>query len=156
MRKSIFFIGVVVALLSAVTSNSSQSEQELAHEQEEIERQAIVAAHLSLLDSEAEAFWDLYFEYRVADQEFDDQRVDLLRLVKGSQDDVTDDEGIHFVTESRRIDKQRQALQQSYLMKFSLVLSGSKLFRYYQIETKLRALKRKFWASQVQLAPVSE
>ncbi len=68
MRKSIFFCGVVVALLGVVTITSSQTEHELAHEEEEIERHAIVAANLSLLDSQAEAFWDLYFEYGVADE----------------------------------------------------------------------------------------
>ena len=156
MRKSLLFCGVVVALLSTVTSAQSQTEYEQMHREGDTLRQATVAANLPLFDSEAEAFWDLYLEYRVADKELDDQRADLLRRFAESEDDVTDDEGILFVTESLRIEKQRQALKQSYLMKFSLVLPGSKLFRYYQIETKLDALKRNLWTSQVPLAPVPE
>lgn len=156
MRESVFFCGVVVALLSTVISAQSQTEDELAHQNQETERRALVSANLPLLDSEAKAFWDLYFEYRVAVKELDDQRADLLRRVAESKGESTDDEGIGLVTESLRIDKQRQALKQSYRMKFSLVLRGSILFRYYQIETKLDALKRNFWTSQVNLAPVSE
>jgi len=156
MRKSLLFCGVVVALLSTVTSAQSQTEVELTHQKQETERRPLVSANLSLLDSESEAFWDLYFEYRVAIKEWDDQRVDLLRRLKESNDDVTDDDEIHLVTESLRIDKQRQALKQSYFMKFSHVLAGSSLLRYYQIETKLDALKRNFWTSQVDLAPVPE
>ncbi len=156
MRRPLFFCGVVLSLLHTTVSAQDQSEYEQMHREGDTLRQATVAANLPLLDAEAEVFWDLYLEYRVADKELDDQRVDLLRRFAESVDDVTDDEGIRFVTESLRIEKQRQALKQSYLMKFSLVLPGSKLFRYYQIETKLDALKRYFWTSQVQLAPVPE
>ena len=156
MRKSLFFCGIVLSLLHTTVGAQDQSEYEQLHREGDTLRQATVAENLPLSDSEAEAFWDLYLEYRVADKELDDQRVDLLRRFAESEDDVTDDEGILFVTESLRIEKQRQALKQSYLMKFSLVLPGSKLFRYYQIETKLDALKRNLWTSQVQLAPVSE
>ena len=156
MRKSLFFCGVVVALLGTVTSTQSKTEYELAHEKEETERRATVAANLPLLDAEAEAFWDLYVKYRAADKELDDQRVDLLGRLEESMNDLTDDEGNRLVTESLRIDKRRQALNQSYLMKVSHDLPGSRLFRYYQIETKLDALKRNFWTSQVNLAPVPE
>ena len=156
MRKSLLFCGVVAALLGAATSAQNQTEDELAHQKQETERRVLVSANLQLLDSEAEAFWDLYFEYRVAIKEMDDQRAELLRRVKESKGEFTDDEGLGLVTESLGVDKQRQELQQSYLMKFSLVLAGSRLFRYYQIETKLDALKRNFWTSQVDLAPVPE
>ena len=156
MRKSLFFCGVVVALLSTVTSAQSQTEDELAHQKQETERRALVSANLPLLNSEAEAFWELYLEYRVAIRESDDQRADLLRRVKDSKNEVTEDDGIGFVTESLRIDKQRQEPNQSYLMKISHFLPGSRLFRYSQIEPKLDALKRNFWTSQVNLAPVPE
>ena len=55
-----------------------------------IERQATVAENLPLLDSEAEAFWDLHLEYRVADREMDDKRVELLRYFEEADDVFTD------------------------------------------------------------------
>ncbi len=156
MRKSLFFCGVVVALLSAVTSTSSQTEYVLAYDMEENERKATVAANLPLLDAEAEAFWDLYLEYRAADKEMDDQRANLMRHFAESYEDLGEDEGNRLVTDALRLEEQRQSLKQRYLEKFARVLPGQRLFRYYQIETKLDATKRYEWTDIIPLVPVSE
>ena len=156
MRKSLFFYGVIVALLSSVTSAQNQSEYELAHEWEENERRATIAANLPLGDSEAEAFWDLYLEYRAADSELDDQRADLMRRFANSYEDLADDEGNRLVTDALTLEEQRQSLKKRFLEKFASVLSGQRLFRYYQIETKLDAKKRHDWTNMIPLVPVSE
>ncbi len=156
MRKSLFFCGVVVVLLGTATSTSSQTEYELAHQKEEIERRVTVAANLPLLDSEAEVFWNLYLEYRAADTEIDDQRADLMRRFAESYEDLADDEGNRLVTEALALEEQRQLLKKRFLEKFARVLSGQRLFRYYQIETKLDAKKRHDWTSIIPLVPVSE
>ncbi len=156
MRKSLFFCGVVVALLSTFTSALGQTEYELAHEVEEAERRATVAANLPLLDSEAEAFWDLYLEYRAADKEMDDQRADLMRRFGESYEDLADDEGNRLVTDTLGLEEQRQLLKKRFLEKFARVLPGQRLFRYYQIETKLDAKKRHDWTQLIPLVPVSQ
>ncbi len=156
MQKSLIFFAIVLSLLYTTVSAQDESEYERLHRESDIERQAMVAENFPLLDSEAEAFWDLYLEYRVADREMDDQRVELLRYVEEADNAFTDDEGKRIVMESLRIEKQRQAFKQVYFEKFSLVLPGSKLIRYYQIETKLDAVKRYFWTSGIPLAPLAE
>ncbi len=156
MRKSLFFCGVVVALLSAVTSTSSQTEYVLAYDMEENERKATVAANLPLLDSEAEAVWDLYREYRAADKEMDDQRAILMRRFAESYEDLADDEGNRLVTDTLGLEEQRQLLKKRFLEKFARVLPGQRLFRYYQIETKLDATKRHDWTQLIPLVPVSQ
>lgn len=156
MRKSLFIYGVVVALLSTVTSAQIQTEYELAHEAEEDERRATVAANLPLNDSEAEAFWDLYLEYRAADTEMDDQRADLMRRFAESYEDLADDGGNRLVTDALTLEEQRQSLKKRFFEKFARVLSGQRLFRYYQIETKLDAKKRHDWTSIIPLVPVSD
>ena len=67
MKNSLFICSIVVALLNTFTSALGQSEYELAHEKEEAERRAMIAANLSLLDPEEEAFWNLYAEPRRGD-----------------------------------------------------------------------------------------
>jgi len=156
MKKSLLLCGVVVALLSSVSSAQSQAEYELAHEVEENERRATVAANLPLHDSEAEAFWGLYLEYRAADKEMDDQRADLMLRFADSYEDLAEDEGTRLVTDALKLEEQRQLLKKRYLEKFARVLSGQQLFRYYQIETKLDAKKRHEWTSIIPLMPVSE
>jgi len=156
MQKSLIFFAIVLSLLHTTVSAQDESEYERLHRESDIERRAMVAENLLLLDSEAEAFWDLYLEYRVADREFDDQRVELLGYFEEANDVFTDDEGNRIVTEALRIEIKRQELKQEFFEKFSLVLPGSKLIRYYQIESKLDAVKRYFWTSGVQLAPLPE
>ncbi len=156
MQKSLMLFAIFLALLYTTVSAQDESEYERLHRESDIKRQAMVAEDLPLLDSEAEAFWDLYLEYRVADREIDDQRVELLRYFEEANDVFTDDEGNRIVTEALRIEIKRQELKQEFFEKFSLVLPGSKLIRYYQIESKLDAVKRYFWTSGVPFAPLSE
>lgn len=156
MRKSIFFCGVVVLLISNATGAQSQTEYELAEQEEAAERRATVAASLSLLDSQVEEFWNLYLEYRAADKEMDDQRANLMRHLAESFEDLANDEGNRLVTEALTIEEQRQLLKKRYFEKFADVLSGQQLFRYYQIETKLDAKKRHEWTGFIPLVPVSE
>ena len=156
MQKSLIFFAIVLSLLNTTVSAQDESEYERLHRESDIKREAMVAENLPLLDSEAEVFWDLYLEYRVADREIDDQRVELLRYFEEANEVFTDDEGNRIVTESLLIEKKRQELKQKFFEKFSLVLPGPKLIRYYQIESKLDAVKRYFWTSGVPFVPLSE
>ena len=156
MQKSLIFFAIVLSLQCTTVGAQDESEYERLHRESDIKRQAMVAENLPLLDSEAEVFWDLYLEYRVADREIDDQRVELLRYFEEANEVFTDDEGNRIVTESLLIEKKRQELKQKFFEKFSLVLPGPKLIRYYQIESKLDAVKRYFWTSGVPFVPLSE
>lgn len=156
MRNFYILCATGLLIMHATAGAQDQSEYEQLHQEADIERRAIVADNLQLLDSEEEAFWKMYRDYRTADKELDDQRVELVARFEESMNDVTDDKGNHLVRESLRIETQRQALKQKYFMEFSQVLPGSRLFRYYQIETKLDALKKHYWTQTVQLAPASE
>ena len=156
MQKSLFYFVLVFSLLYITAGAQDESEYERLHREADIERQAMVAENLPLLDSEAESFWELYHEYRIADREMDDQRVELLGIVEEVNDVFSDDEGKRIVIDALRIERQRQALKQRFFERLSLVLPGSKLIRYYQIETKLDAVKRYYWTSGIPLAPASE
>ena len=155
MSNSLFFCGVVATLLSTVTSAQSQAEYELAHEAEENERRATVAANLPILESEADVFWNLYLEYRAADKEMDDRRANLILRFAESYEDLAEDEGNRLVVNALELEEQRQLLKKSYFKKFADVLPGQRLFRYYQIETRLDAKKRHNWTSNMPLVLIS-
>jgi len=76
--------------------------------------------------------------------------VPLLHTTVSAQDE-SEYERLH-----READLKRQKLKQKFFEKFSHVLPGSKLIRYYQIESKLDAVKRYFWTSGVQFVPLPE
>lgn len=156
MGKSAYVVTILVVLVYITANAQGQTEYELQHQLAETERQAIVAASLPLLDSEAEAFWAVYLEYRAAAKEMDDKRLNLIRRYASSHEDLPSDEGNRLVTDALRVERQRQALKQRFLGKFARVLPGQRLFRYYQIETKLDAITRYDWTGQIPLAPVTE
>jgi len=156
MMKKIYCYGAIVALLCTTTYAQNQTEYELQHQMAETERQAMVAGNLPLLDSEAEAFWKLYLEYRAAAKEMDDTRANLIRRFAGSFQDLDDKEGQRLVTDALRVEEQRQALKKRYLKIFTRVLPGQRMFRYYQIETKLDAMQRYGWTRHIPLAPTPE
>ena len=63
---------------------------------------------------------------------------------------------MRLVTEALWIEEQRQLLGKRYFEKFGEVLPGQRLFRYYQIETRLDAKKRHEWTGIFPLVSVSE
>lgn len=156
MRWTAVICTILLLLVHHTVTAQGQTEYELQHQLAETQRQAMVAANLPLLDSEAEAFWALYLEYRAAAKEMDDKRLNLIRRYASSYDTLPSDEGKRLVTDALRVEEKRQSLKQRYLKKFARLLPGQRLFRYYQIETKLDAVQRQEWTRQIPLAPVSE
>lgn len=156
MKRMAMICAGVVALSHASVEAQTQTEYELAHQVEETRRQLIVAANLPLLEDEERAFWKLYLEFRAADKEMDDSRADLIRRLAGSIDDLEPKEGNKLVTEALRVEGKRQDIKKRYFQKFAHILPGQRLFRYYQIETKLDAMKRFDWTRQIPLAPVDQ
>ena len=156
MRATIVICAITSVLLSHAVNAQHETEYELQHQLAETERQAMVAANLPLLDSEAEAFWDLYLEYRAAVKKMDDRRANLLRRYANSYEEMSGKDGAGIVTDALRTEKERQALKQRYLKRFARLLPGQRLFRYYQIETKLDAMQRYGWTQLIPLVPVTE
>lgn len=156
MRTAIALCTILLSMLNHAANAQHQTEYELQHQLAETERQAIVAENLPLAESEAEAFWALYLEYRAAVKKMDDRRLSLLRRYANSIENLPAAEGQRLVKDALRTEKDRQALKQRYLRKFERVLHGQRLFRYYQVETKLDAVQRYGWTQQIPLAPVTE
>lgn len=156
MRAIVIVCGIVVALLHVSAMAQTQTEYELAHRAGESQRQVMVAASLPLLDSEAEAFWKVYLEYRSAAKEADDNRANLIRRLAGSIEDLGNKEGEKLVTDALRVEEKRQDIKKRYFRKFERILPGQRLFRYYQIETKLDAIARHDWTQMIPLAPATQ
>jgi hypothetical protein len=156
MKAIVIACGLFVVLLHVSVKAQTQTEYELAHRAGESKRQVLVAANLPLLDSEAEAFWKLYLEYRSAAKEADDNRANLIRRLAGSIEDLNNKEGQQLVTDALRVEEKRQDIKKRYFNKFKRILPGQRLFRYYQIETKLDAIARHDWTQMIPLAPATQ
>ncbi len=154
-RTAVACTALLVVTMS-VAQAQSIADYELAQRNAETERMAMVAANMPLQDSEADRFWDLYRQYRAAAGELDDARASLLRRYERSIDDLSDEEGRQIVANALRVETDRQSLKKLYTNRFAEILQGQRLFRFYQIETKLDAIQRYDWTQWVPLAPVPE
>ena len=142
--------------VKAETGGAEQTSYELNHKILETKRQAVVAANIPFSSSEAKKFWPLYLDYRSAVKEVDDGRGELIRRLADNYDSLADGEGKKMVNDALKLEKKRQAIKERYMKKFARVLASDRLFRFYQVETKLDAIHRHAWTSQIPLTPVSQ
>ena len=144
------------AIAPSVAVAQSQTEYEVAHQMIETDRQAIVAMNLPLNDEEAKEFWPLYQEYRSKIKEMDDVRRELLKEFAGNFENLAAEDAQKITKRALALDVDRQRAKRRYLNKFDGIITGARLFRFYQIETKLEAITRFGWTRQIPLALVSE
>ena len=116
-------------------------------------KRAIVDSNMSLTAAEATKFWPVYDAYQ-ADLAKINARTGT--LIKGYADaynkgGVTDAVATQMTNDFIAIERDRVAMMQSYLPKFSAVIPPRKVARYYQIENKLRAVLTFALADQIPL-----
>ena len=156
-----FSLVALVVLLNSLQSPSAiaatrdvtqTAKQRSDHQAIEEARKANVARNIHLSETESSRFWSLYEEYRTATSAFDVRRTELFVRLSEHVEDLSDGEGRLLVKDALSLEKQRQEEKQRYLGKIAEFLSGDRLFRYYQIETKLDAQARASWTRLIPLA----
>ena len=113
---------------------------QILREKIKADKKLLVAENLELTESEAKGFWPVYASYQ-QDLEKINQRLgkvitDYAANFKSMTDEVAD----KLVTEAAAIEVDRTQSMQSYLPKLKQVLPAKKVARYYQLESKIRAL----------------
>jgi hypothetical protein len=154
-RRSLVAVLAVVSglLLSSVplfaqadqTANSGvspaiETDIRLLREDVRSERKQLVAANLTLTDTEATKFWPIYDQYAAEAWKIGDTRVALIKEYVLSYDTMTDAQANEFMNRLTAIDGQFSALLTKYVPIFEKVISPKKTARWYQIERRLDLL----------------
>ena len=142
----------VSAALAATSDARQADKQRLDYQAIEEARRTNVARNIHLSKTESSRFWALYDDYRTATSTFDARRTELLMRLSKQVDDLSDGEGRLLMKDALTLEKERQEEKQRYLELVAEILSGDRLFRYYQIETKLDAQARASWTRLIPLA----
>ena len=106
----------------------------------EADKKLLVAENLELTESEAKGFWPIYASYQQDLDKINQRMGKLITEYAENYKSMTDEVADKLVTEASAIEADRTALIQSYLPKLKKVLPGKKVARYYQLESKIRAL----------------
>ncbi len=121
-------------------NTSLDTDIKLLREDVRSERKQLVAANLTLTDTEATKFWPIYEQYSVEVWKTGDARVALIKEYVQSYDTMTDAQANAFINRSAAIDQQFAALLTKYVPIFEKVISPKKTARWYQIERRLDLL----------------
>jgi len=134
-------VAVVAALLAGSAGFAqANSDLELTRDVLQAERKLLVSQAMALTDTEATAFWPVFDQYAVEQRALNDRLVKTIESFAAEYDTLTDDRAEELLEESLSIREDRNQLRRSYLKRFSKAVSGKKLARFFQIDSKIDAL----------------
>ena len=146
-------LAVLAVAATAVVQAQTASEIAVARGDLQANRKAIVAANLTLNDTEAAAFWPLYDEYRAEVAKIGDKSVQLITdyATAYSAASLTDVQAMDLTKGYLEQQKATIELKQKYLSKFAKVVPGKTAARFFQIENKLDTVVAVGIADQIPL-----
>lgn len=152
MFKYFSIILVFVALCSSeAIAQSKGASFEIQHQAREIERRAIIAKNLDLTETEEKAFWNKYDQYRLKVKKAEKVRLGLIGELSENLVEMSEKSADSLVARASRLDVDTQKLKEKHLRSLRPVLGGAKIFKYYQIETKLDATFKHGWTRKIPL-----
>jgi hypothetical protein len=139
-------LGILALVICAAYTAPVVAQEQLADTMEAVREKAqadkrlFVADNLQLTESEAKAFWPAYERYQHDLQAINARLANLIRDYGKNAKTMSDEVADRLTTDAVQIEAERTRLAESYLPSFRRALPGKKLARYYQLETKIRAL----------------
>jgi len=118
-----------------------------------VDRQAFLAENLLLNDSEAEAFWPLYREYRADMEKLGDSLVKLVLAYADVYPDVPEDQARQMLKDYSALQEKLVRTRNWYLKRAAKSLPATKVLRWAQLENRLDLVLRLQLAGQIPLAP---
>ena len=160
-RPAFASLGIALAaLLVATLTAPAIAAEEISVDQQiqmvrsltEAQRQATMAANLTLTDAESQKFWPIYRDYRNEVASLNDKLVALLKEFADNYESMSNSKAKSITDGWLRMERQRIELKAKYVEKYSKVLSAVQTARVLQIENKLDALVQVGLARSVPLA----
>jgi hypothetical protein len=129
-------------LTGAVERSADDSDQQMTLMRKHIEsmRKQLIAANLTLTDTEATKFWPVYDQYSADLSKITDAQAALMKEYGDAYESLTDEQADSLVC--RWLDTDIAALQfrRKYLPLFRKVLGGRKTARFFQVEHRINMM----------------
>jgi hypothetical protein len=139
------FVRMLAVLLFAVSTASAAGEAATADVQIlrdtiRANKKALVAASLTLSDTEAKAFWPLYDRYQGELTAVNDRLAKVIEDYAASFATLSNEKAMELIGTYLSIEEDRLKVKKTYLPEFAKVLPGKKVARFYQIENKVEVI----------------
>jgi hypothetical protein len=152
-----FAVATFAVLFTLVTTLPASAQNAPSQKQLNIaamraERKAVVGANMPLTKDEVKVFWPLYDEYEARMDKIEQRHIKEVREFVASYDTLTDADATKKLDEVMSIQQARLDVQKAYVPKFRAVLSSIQTTRFFQVDSKIRALVQCQIAQMVPLA----
>ena len=128
---------------AAPATQSVKADEQIILKQVMTDKRAVYAQNLQLTDAESHAFWPIYDEYEGKAKTLNDQFLKLVDDYAAKYGAMTDADATAMLKTKMQIEKDREALKQTYTKKVAKALPPVKALRYAQIETRLDNMLRR-------------
>ena len=151
MMKTIFSCFVLLLALAGASSTALaqretptgvEVEKDLASLRRDIraEKKKIIAANLTLSETEATKFWPIYDQYVAEMTKHNDEFYGLIKDYAANQKTITDAQASAMIKRWVEVQIQQSQTRQKYIPLFEKVVPGRTVALFFQIDRRLYAL----------------
>jgi hypothetical protein len=115
-------------------------------------KKQLIAANLTLTDSEATKFWQVYEQYSAETERINDTRTAIIKEYSEDYGTLTDDQADNLIRRWLDTDIEQTNLRQRYVPIFRKVLPGKKAATFFQIDRRISMMIDVQITSQLPLA----
>lgn len=115
-------------------------------------KKQLIAANLTLMDSEATNFWQVYEQYSVETEKINDTRTAIIKEYSEDYGTLTDGQADNLIRRWLDTDIQQTQLRQQYVPIFRKVLPGKKAATFFQLDRRISTMIDVQLTSQLPLA----
>lgn len=139
-------ISVVLAVMIigfagfATAQDTPADNMEIVKQKVRTDKKLFIATNMQLTESEAKSFWPVYDAYQKELETIINRKGKLIEKFAAHYETLTDDTAKSLLDNDLSIDAAYQKLRQTYLSKFRGALPDKKVARFYQLESKIRAI----------------
>ena len=162
MKKIIFSCFVLILTLAAAnsaalaqkeTANGVEVEKDLALIRRDIraDKKQIIAANVSLTETEATKFWPVYDQYVADMTKHNDEFYSLIKDYAANQKTITDAQAATMIKRWAEIQIGQAQTRQKFIPLFEKVIPARKVALFFQIDRRLYALLDMQVSSQIPL-----
>jgi hypothetical protein len=119
---------------------ASDQDIELLRKDLRSQKKQLIAANLSLTDSEATKFWPVYDQYQGEYTKIGDAKLALIKEYAENWGTFTDPQALDYLKRSEEISESVIQLRKKYLPLVNQVLPGKKTATFFQLERRIELL----------------
>ena len=140
----LFVLTTILALPVFAADTSGTSSMEILRQKVKADKKFLVVSNMKLTDAEAKEFWPIYKAYQKDLHQINERLAKVIKDYAAAYNKgaLSDDTAKKLLDEAIAIELAEVKLKQSYIPKLDKILPATKVARYIQIETKVRAIIR--------------